>query len=145
MVVLFFCLKRNLRNVECKYFNVLFFAESRSSKLKKIALPILLALKLKSTIIIPIVLKALAFLSIKALISGTLALILSSLTFFKDFFGKKRERITTAYITAPGPVQAELVEGWNRNGLIESVSHDLAYNGQYVPQNEYQNTFPSQF
>lgn len=55
-----------------------FISESRSSKLKKIALPLLLALKLKSTVIIPIVLKALAFLSVKALISGTLALILSS-------------------------------------------------------------------
>lgn len=58
-------------------------------------------------------------------------------TFFRDFFGKKRERITTAYITAPGPVQAELVEGWNRNGFVDPLAQDIAYNGHYGQQNEY--------
>lgn len=58
------------------------------------------------------------------------------ITFFRDFFGKKQERITTAYITAPGPVQAELVEGWNRNG-IDGHTIDLPYNGYINPYEEY--------
>lgn len=47
-------------------------------------------------------------------------------TFFKDLLGKKKEHITTAYITG-SPLNAEIVHSdWNRNG--QAAASDLAYN-----------------
>lgn len=53
------------------------FTVGRSSRLRKVLLPLLLALKLKMAIILPIVLKVLAFISVKGLLVGTLALLFS--------------------------------------------------------------------
>lgn len=62
----------------------------------------------------------------------------------KDFFAKKQEKITTAYISANPSSQginAEIVTDWNRNG---AAGGDLAYNAynnyqapnyQTLPQN----------
>lgn len=53
------------------------FTEARSSRLKKIILPLLLILKLKMAIILPIVLTLLTFISLKGLKAGLLALLFS--------------------------------------------------------------------
>lgn len=58
-------------------------------------------------------------------------LILLGATFIKDFFGKKQDKVTTAYITAPGPVGIEM-ENWNRNGDVAIPTADIAY-GAYNP------------
>lgn len=95
--------------------------------MKKIAIPVLLALKLKLALILPIVLKALALISIKGLVAGTLALLFSGATLLKDLLNKKKEQVTTAYITGPAPLQAEIVQqDWNRNG--PAPAQELAYN-----------------
>jgi len=62
-------------------------------------------------------------------------------SFVKDFFQKKQEKVTTAYITAANPnagFNAEIVTDWNRNGQVAS---DLAYNA-YNNNNNYQ-TLPN--
>lgn len=47
-------------------------------------------------------------------------------TVLKDLFEKKKERVTTAYITSAQPVNAEIVhQDWNRNG--QAAAHELAY------------------
>lgn len=133
-----------------------FFAEARG-KLKKLMLPILLALKFKTAVILPIVLTVLALVSLKALKVclfsssssnkfmvffiqvGLIALILAGSTFVKEFFAKKQEKITTAYISAnpaASGFNAEIVTDWNRNGAQPG---DLAYNAyssnyQTLPQ-----------
>lgn len=48
------------------------------------------------------------------------------MTFLKDLFGKKQEKVTTAYISANGPLGIEM-ENWNRNGDI-AAANDIAYN-----------------
>lgn len=65
----------------------------------------------------------------------------------KDFFAKKQEKITTAYISAnpaSSGFNAEIVTDWNRNGAAASAGGDLAYNAygsyqgpnyQTLPQN----------
>ncbi|CAO1426631.1 unnamed protein product [Diamesa hyperborea] len=106
------------------------FGVARSSKFKKLLLPILLALKFKSAIIIPVIFTVLTLVSLKALKAGLLALLFAGATFAKDFFEKKQERITTAYITSsnPGPVSAEIVTDWNRNGQAAPQAQEIAYN-----------------
>lgn len=136
--------------------------EARSSKVKKILLPLLLALKLKMALILPIVLKAITFISLKGLAAGTIALLfsgnvthwksqktiqtiivfmfLAGATFVKDLLAKKQEHITTAYISGAGatPVNAEFVHhhgnDWNRNGQVVNGAQDLAYNYHTLPQ-----------
>lgn len=56
-----------------------YFAEARG-KVKKILLPLLLAMKIKMAVILPIVLKVIALISLKGLFAGTLALIFSGKT-----------------------------------------------------------------
>jgi len=47
-------------------------------------------------------------------------------TFFKDLLAKKKEHITTAYITG-SPLNADIVHSdWSRNG--QAGAADLAYN-----------------
>jgi Protein of unknown function (DUF1676) len=120
--------------------NELFTIIEAKGKLKKLALPLLLALKFKSAVILPVVFTILTLVSLKALKVGLLALLLSGSALVKDFFAKKEEKITTAYISANPQSQgfnAEIVTDWNRNG----ASGDLAYNGyqatnyQTLPQN----------
>lgn len=53
-----------------------YFAEARG-KLKKLALPLLLALKFKSAVILPIVFTLLTLVSLKALKVGLIALLLA--------------------------------------------------------------------
>lgn len=60
----------------------------------------------------------------------------------KDFFAKKQEKITTAYISAnpsPAGFNAEIVTDWNRNG---SPSGDLAYNAYNNYQSPNYQTLP---
>ncbi|XP_058811388.1 uncharacterized protein LOC131676286 [Topomyia yanbarensis] len=105
--------------------------EARSSRLKKVFLPLLLALKLKMSIVLPILLTIIKLISLKGLIAGLLALKFSIFTFLKDLFNKKQERVTTAYITSAQPVNAEIVhQDWHRNG--QASSQELAY-GAYNP------------
>ncbi|XP_035778379.1 uncharacterized protein LOC118459265 [Anopheles albimanus] len=100
--------------------------EARSSRLKKMLLPLLLALKFKMAIVLPILLAIVKFISLKGLIAGLLALKFSIFTVLKDLFEKKKERVTTAYITSAQPVNAEIVhQDWNRNG--QAAAHELAY------------------
>uniref|UniRef100_A0AAG5CMW2 Protein osiris 15 n=1 Tax=Anopheles atroparvus TaxID=41427 RepID=A0AAG5CMW2_ANOAO len=92
--------------------------DSRSSRLKKMLLPLLLALKLKMAVVLPILLAVVKFISLKGLIAV--------FTVLKDLFQKKQERVTTAYITSAQPVNAEIVhQDWNRNG--QAAAHELAY------------------
>lgn len=61
----------------------------------------------------------------------------------KDFFAKKQEKITTAYISANPASQginAEIVTDWNRNGnpadlAYNAYSNYQAPNYQTLPQN----------
>lgn len=102
-------------------------------KLKKLALPLLLALKFKSAVILPVVFTLLALVSLKALKVGLVALLLAGSSFVKDLFAKKQEKVTTAYISANPQSQgfnAEIVTDWNRNG---AAAGDLAYNGYQAP------------
>lgn len=112
-------------------------AEARG-KLKKLLLPLLLALKFKSAVILPVAFTILALISVKALKVGLIALLLSASQFVKNFFEKKQEKITTAYISANptnSGINAEIVTDWNRNGALPGG--DLAYNsyGQFQPSN----------
>ncbi|XP_055551695.1 uncharacterized protein LOC129734023 [Wyeomyia smithii] len=105
--------------------------EARSSRLKRVFLPLLLALKLKMSIVLPILLTIIKLISLKGLIAGLLALKFSIFTFLKDLFNKKQERVTTAYITSAQPVNAEIVhQDWHRNG--QASPQELAY-GAYNP------------
>lgn len=100
--------------------------ESRSKKMKKMLLPLLLILKLKKAVLCKIAFSIVKFISLKSLAISILALILAGATFFKDLLGKKKEHITTAYITG-SPLNAEIVHSdWNRNG--QAAASDLAYN-----------------
>ncbi|XP_053681872.1 uncharacterized protein LOC128732613 [Sabethes cyaneus] len=102
--------------------------EARSSRLKRVFLPLLLALKLKMSIVLPILLTIIKLISLKGLIAGLLALKFSIFTFLKDLFNKKQERVTTAYITSAQPVNAEIVhQDWHRNG--QASPQELAYSG----------------
>ncbi|XP_055645482.1 uncharacterized protein LOC129782019 [Toxorhynchites rutilus septentrionalis] len=102
--------------------------EARSSRLKKVFLPLLLALKLKMSIILPILLTIIKLISIKGLLAGLLAIKFSVFTVLKDLFNKKQERVTTAYITSAQPVNAEIVhQDWHRNG--QASPQELAYGG----------------
>jgi hypothetical protein len=55
---------------------ILFLAEARG-KLKKLILPLLLALKFKSAVILPVVFTLLTIISLKALKVGLLALLMA--------------------------------------------------------------------
>ncbi|XP_064550506.1 uncharacterized protein Osi15 [Drosophila montana] len=100
--------------------------ESRSKRMKKMLLPLLLILKLKKAIVVKIMFTIIKFISLKALAISFLALILAGATFFKDLLAKKKDHITTAYITG-SPLNAEIVHSdWNRNGQASAA--DLAYN-----------------
>ncbi|XP_067624800.1 uncharacterized protein Osi15 [Eurosta solidaginis] len=100
--------------------------ESRSKKMKKMLLPLLLILKLKKAVLCKLAFSIIKFISLKSLAISILALILAGATFFKDLLGKKKEHITTAYITG-SPLNAEIVHSdWNRNG--QATASDLAYN-----------------
>lgn len=126
----------------------MFFTESRSKRMKKMLLPLLLALKLKKAVVIKVLFTIIKFISLKALAVSFLALILAGksihchqteaaflidcldclagATFFKDLLAKKKDHITTAYITG-SPLNAEIVHSdWNRNGQASAA--DLAYN-----------------
>ncbi|XP_043655707.1 uncharacterized protein LOC122621795 [Drosophila teissieri] len=100
--------------------------ESRSKRMKKMLLPLLLALKLKKAVVVKIMFTIIKFISLKALAISFLALILAGATFFKDLLAKKKEHITTAYITG-SPLNADIVHSdWSRNG--QAGAADLAYN-----------------
>ncbi|ALC46821.1 Osi15 [Drosophila busckii] len=100
--------------------------EPRSKRMKKMLLPLLLALKLKKAVVIKVMFTIIKFISLKALAISFLALILAGATFFKDLLAKKKDHITTAYITG-SPLNAEIVHSdWNRNGQASAA--DLAYN-----------------
>ncbi|XP_026470989.1 uncharacterized protein LOC113375265 [Ctenocephalides felis] len=86
--------------------------ESRSSKLKKIVLPLLLGLKLKTAVILPIVLTAIALISLKGLGAGVLALLFAGATAFKDLLAAKAHSGHVTYISAPEPHLAD----WSRSG-----------------------------
>lgn len=103
--------------------------ESRSKKMKKMLLPLLLALKLKKMVVVKVLFMIIKFISLKSLAISILALIFAGATFFKDLLGKKKEHITTAYITG-SPLNAEIVHSdWNRNG--QAAASELAYANQY--------------
>ena len=100
--------------------------ESRSKKMKKMLVPLLLALKIKKAIIVKVLFTIIKFISLKSLAISFLALILAGASFFKDLLAKKKDHITTAYITG-SPLNAEIVHSdWNRNG--QAAASDLAYN-----------------
>ncbi|KAI8129951.1 hypothetical protein FF38_12536 [Lucilia cuprina] len=107
-------------------FNGRAMEEPRSKKMKKMLLPLLLALKLKKAVIVKVLFMIIKFISLKSLAISFLALFFAGATFFKDLLGKKKEHITTAYITG-SPLNAEIVHSdWNRNG--QAAASDLAYN-----------------
>ncbi|XP_030371251.1 uncharacterized protein LOC115621681 [Scaptodrosophila lebanonensis] len=100
--------------------------ESRSKRMKKMLLPLLLALKLKKAVVVKVLFTIIKFISLKSLAISFLALILAGATFFKDLLAKKKDHITTAYITG-SPLNAEIVHSdWNRNG--QAAASELAYN-----------------
>ncbi|XP_037945160.1 uncharacterized protein LOC119677750 [Teleopsis dalmanni] len=107
-------------------FNGRSMEESRKNRMKKMLVPLLLALKLKKAIVVKVLFTIIKFISLKSLAISFLALILAGATFFKDLLAKKKEHITTAYITG-SPLNAEIVHSdWNRNG--QAAAADLAYN-----------------
>lgn len=100
--------------------------EPRSKKMKKMLVPLLLALKLKKAVIVKVLFMIIKFISLKSLAISFLALFFAGATFFKDLLSKKKEHITTAYITG-SPLNAEIVHSdWNRNG--QAAASELAYN-----------------
>lgn len=62
----------------------LYFSGARSSKLKKIVLPLLVLLKLKSAIILPAVLSAIALVAFKGLGISLMAMLISGAIGFKS-------------------------------------------------------------
>ncbi|CAH0555714.1 unnamed protein product [Brassicogethes aeneus] len=86
--------------------------ESRSSKLKKIVLPILLLLKLKAAIIIPAVLSVIALVAFKGLGVGLIALAISGATGLKSLLEHQSSKFTYEVVPqiAPQPV-------WSRSGV----------------------------
>ncbi|XP_055383076.1 uncharacterized protein LOC129613145 [Condylostylus longicornis] len=99
--------------------------DSRSKKVKKMLVPLLLALKLKMALVMKVMLLLVKFISLKALAIGFLALIISGSQLFKDLLAKKQDHVTTAYIA--GAPAAEIVHSdWHRSG--QAAAQDLAYN-----------------
>ncbi|XP_019870385.1 uncharacterized protein LOC109598924 [Aethina tumida] len=85
--------------------------ESRSSKLKKIVLPMLLLLKLKAAIILPIVLSVIALVAFKGLGAGLVALALSGATGLKSLLeGHNTSKFT--YEVVP-----QISSHWSRSGV----------------------------
>lgn len=100
--------------------------EGRRKKMKKMLVPLLLALQVKKAIITKVLFTIVKFISLKSLAISLLALVFAGATFFKDLLGKKKDHITTAYITG-SPLNADIVHSdWNRNGQASAA--DLAYN-----------------
>lgn len=100
--------------------------ESRTRRVRKVLLPLLLALKLKKAVVFKVLFMIVKFISLKALAISFLALIFAGATFFKDLLAKKKDHVTTAYITG-SPLNAEIVHSdWSRNG--QASAQDLAYN-----------------
>ncbi|XP_055905154.1 uncharacterized protein LOC129940736 isoform X2 [Eupeodes corollae] len=100
--------------------------EGRTRKVRKVLLPLLLALKLKKAVVFKVLFMIVKFISLKALAISFLALIFAGATFFKDLLAKKKDHVTTAYITG-SPLNAEIVHSdWSRNG--QATAQDLAYN-----------------
>lgn len=85
--------------------------ETRSSKLKKIILPILLLLKLKAAIVIPIVLSVIALVAFKGLGAGLIALALSGATAFKSSLEGHSSKKVSFEVVPPH---------WSRAGLAPS-------------------------
>ncbi|GLV32663.1 Osiris 14 [Carabus blaptoides fortunei] len=86
-------------------------SETRSSKLKKIILPILLLLKLKAAIVIPIVLSVIALVAFKGLGAGLIALALSGATAFKSSLEGHSSKKVSFEVVPPH---------WSRAGLAPS-------------------------
>uniref|UniRef100_A0A1A9W5M8 Uncharacterized protein n=1 Tax=Glossina brevipalpis TaxID=37001 RepID=A0A1A9W5M8_9MUSC len=121
-----FSFPENDEEEEDDEFNGRSMEESRSKKMKKMLLPLLLLLKLKKAVVIKVLFTVIKFISLKSLAISLLALFFAGATFFKDLLGKKKEHITTAYITG-SPLNAEIVHSdWNRNG--QAAASELAYN-----------------
>ncbi|XP_055852484.1 uncharacterized protein LOC129916510 [Episyrphus balteatus] len=100
--------------------------EPRTRRVRKVLLPLLLALKLKKAVVFKVLFMIVKFISLKALAISFLALIFAGATFFKDLLAKKKDHVTTAYITG-SPLNAEIVHSdWSRNG--QATAQDLAYN-----------------
>lgn len=102
-------------------------AETRSGKFKKMLLPILLLLKLKAIILIPIVLSAIALVAFKGLGAGLIALALSGATAFKSVLEGHQAKKVSFEVIPPH---------WSRAGYASAPAaiFQEVYPYQTIPQ-----------
>ncbi|XP_034949862.1 uncharacterized protein [Chelonus insularis] len=103
-------------------------ARGKKKKVMKFLGPILLLLKLKAAIIVPIILGALALLAFKALVIGKIALIISAILAFQKLWANKGAQ---SYEVVAHPVgHHDEHHGWARS----ASGSELAYSA-YKPAN----------
>ncbi|ENN79229.1 hypothetical protein HUJ04_001760 [Dendroctonus ponderosae] len=88
------------------------FSGSRSKKIRRILLPLLLLLKLKAAIILPIVLSAIALLSLKGFGLSLAALAVAGTTALKNLLEHAGSKVS--YEVVPTPVGH-----WSRSGALD--------------------------
>ncbi|XP_051169745.1 uncharacterized protein LOC127287065 [Leptopilina boulardi] len=100
----------------------------KKKKIVKSLIPLLLLLKLKFAALIPIAIGVLAFLALKALVFGKIALVISAILGLQKLMGAKHQ-------TYEVPHHEEHHEhGWGRSANSWEQASDLAYNA-YQPTN----------
>ncbi|XP_028128258.2 uncharacterized protein LOC114324591 [Diabrotica virgifera virgifera] len=88
-------------------------AESRTKRLRKMILPLILLLKLKAAIIIPIVLSAISFVAFAGLKSGLAAFLISGAVAFKSFL-ESHGQSKVSYEIVPTP-------HWSRTSIEDTL------------------------
>lgn len=94
------------------HFQFCTFLGSRSKKIRRILLPLLLLLKLKAAIILPIVLSAIALLSFKGFGISLVALAVAGTTALKNVLEHAGSKVS--YEVVPTPVGH-----WSRSGALD--------------------------
>lgn len=103
----------------------------KKKKIVKSLIPLLLLLKLKFAALIPIALGVLAFLALKALVFGKIALVISAILGLQKLMGAKHQNYEV--VGHGGHHEEHHDHGWGRSANWEQAS-DLAYNA-YQPTN----------
>lgn len=91
----------------------MFFTEARSSKLKKIIIPVLLLLKLKAAIVIPAILSVVALMAFNGLGVGLMALTISGALGLKSLLEGYQGGSKLTYEVVPQLASPH----WNRAGV----------------------------
>lgn len=125
--------KNKLKKYESNCSNKMYIILGRGKKKKivKSLIPLLLLLKLKFAALIPIALGVLAFLALKALVFGKIALVISAILGLQKLMGAKHQNYEV--VGHGGHHEEHHDHGWGRSANWEQAS-DLAYNA-YQPTN----------